>query len=110
MCRLAILAGLAGASITAVTTGQALGFPVQMQSVAAGTTGEVQAVQYNEYRPRYYGAPPYGSGGPYRYSRDGSPIDSQGWRYFNGYWHNGCFHLDYLSDVDACGGGAGGRR
>jgi hypothetical protein len=109
MRKLAIFAGFAGTSIMALTTGQALGFPGETRSVAARIAPEVQAVQYNGYRPRYGRPPPYGSGGPYRYSRDGSPIDSQGWRYFNGYWHSGCFKLDYLSDVDACGAGPGRR-
>jgi len=109
MRKFAILAGLAGASTMALTTGQAPGFPGGTQSAAARIAPEVQAVQYDGYRPRYYHPPPYRSGGPYRYSRDGSPIDSQGWRYFDGYWHNGCYNLDYLSDVDACGG-AGTRR
>jgi len=104
---LAILAGLAGASIIALTTGQALAFPGGMQSVTARAAPEVQPVQYNGYRPRYHRAP-YGSA-VYGYSRDGSPIDSHGWRYYDGYWHSGCFNLPYLSDVDACPGGAGRR-
>jgi hypothetical protein len=104
MRKLEILAGLAGASITALTAAQALGLPGETQSVAARVAPEVQAVQYNGYRPRYYNLPPY-SGGAYGYSRDGS----QGWRYFNGQWQNGCFNLPYLSAVDACGG-FGGRR
>jgi hypothetical protein len=109
MQKIAILASLAGAAITALTTGQALAFPGGTPSVTARIAPEVQAVQYNEYRPRYYRPAPYGSQA-YRLSPNGSPIDSQGWRFYNGYWHNGCFHLDYLSDVDACGGGGAGRR
>jgi hypothetical protein len=109
MRKLAILAGLAGASITALTTSQVLAFAGGAQSVTARFTPEVQAVQYNGYRPRYCNPPPYGSGGPYRCSPDGSPIDSQGWRYFNGYWHNGCFNLDYLSDSAACSVGPSRR-
>jgi hypothetical protein len=104
MRKLTILAGLAGASIMTLTTGQAQGFSGETQSVATRMAPEVQAVQYNGYRPRHHNPPPYGSGGPYRYSPDGSPIDSQGWRYFNGYWHNSCFNLDYLSDAAACYG------
>jgi hypothetical protein len=103
MAKLTLLAGMAGASITALATGQALGFPGGAQLGAAGIAPEVQAVQY-----RYYA--PYGGIPPFRYSRDGSPIDAQGWRFYNGTWHSGCFDLPYLSDVDACGGGPGGRR
>ncbi len=101
MRKLAILAGVAGASIMTLTTGQALAFPGETQSVATRIVPEVQAVQYNGYGPRHYGPPPHVSGGPYRYSPEGSPIDSQGRRYYNGYWHNACFNLDYLPDIFA---------
>jgi hypothetical protein len=107
MRKSAILAGLAGASMMALTTGQALAFPGGTPSVAARITPEVQAVQYDGYRPRY-DPTPYRSGGSHRNSRDGSP-NSQSMRYFNGQWANGCFNLPYLSAVDACGG-FGGRR
>ena len=103
MRKLAIRAGLAGASIMALT-GQALAFPGGTQWVTARIAPEVQAVQYNGHRPRqprHYNRPPY-SGGAYF---DGS----QSMRYFNGQWANGCFNLPYLSAVDACGG-FGGRR
>jgi hypothetical protein len=85
MRKLAILAGVAGASIMTLT------------------------VQYNQYRPRYHNPRPRGSSGPYRYSPSGGGIAShQGWRHFNGDWHNGCFNLSHLSDADACGSSSSG--
>ncbi len=110
MRKLAMLAGLAGASIMPLMTGQALAFPGGTQSTAARIAPEVQAVQYDEYRYRsyHYHPAPYGSAPYGRQSPDGSPIDSRGWRYFNGYWHSGCFNLSYMSDADACAGA--GRR
>ena len=39
--------------------------------------------------------------------RNGRVVDSQGWRYSNG-WENGCFRsLGYLNSSDACGGASG---
>ncbi len=100
MRKLAILAGFAGASIMALTTGQALAFPGG-QSLTAGIAPEIQAVRYrrHHYPPASYGTALYG-----RRSPNGSPIDSRGWRYFDGSWHNNCFNLDYLDDSAACTG------
>jgi hypothetical protein len=40
---------------------------------------------------------------------DGSIIDSQGWRYWNGNWDNSCFRtLHYLNSAAACSGGTSG--
>jgi hypothetical protein len=73
MRKLAILAGAADASIMTLMTGQALAFPGETQPVATRIVPEVQAVQYNGYRPRHYSPPPDVSGGPYRYFTRGEP-------------------------------------
>jgi hypothetical protein len=101
MRKLAILAGLAGVSITALTTGQALAFPGGMRSVTTGAAPKIQTVQYTHRRPHHYASAP-----SVRRSPDGALIDSQGWRFWNGQWDNTCFRtLDHLSSSAACSGG-----
>ena len=56
-----------------------------------GVASSVTAAQAQTPVYRGYGA------------RVGSPIDSQGWRYWNGNWDSTCFRtLNYLSSMDAC--------
>jgi len=76
---------------------------------AAPLAGTVAEAKTRAARTSHYAVAPYQPS--VRVGPDGSNIDSQGRRHWNGQWDNSCFRaLGYLNSVDACGGhsGAGG--
>ena len=83
-----------------------LAAPLLAAAAEAGTRTKTHHRHFAHYQHFVDGPPqPY-----FRRSIDGHPIDSQGWRFWNGQWDNTCFRtLDYLPSASACSGG-GFRR